>query len=157
MRYLVCLLWLACMGCGGDSGPSISPSPRPAPTPAPTPAPAPPPAPAPIPAASLQLSGQGSFTNCIPLFDRCDFQASLQNVGTGCATSTSAVARFYDGNGAQMGSDAQLGAVGASLASRTIRPQEIVAVGSINTVTYTIATTSKSYRLFPTWTNVRCP
>lgn len=155
MRMLAFLLTFGVAACGGDSSPSRSPT---APTAAaPAPAPAPAPTPPPIPAATLQSSGQGGFRDCLSLVQSCDFEASIQNVGAGCATQTTVVARFFDGNNTQVGSDAQMGAVGASLASRTIRPQEIVAIASINRVAQSTATTSRSYRLFPTWTNVRCP
>src|SRR5688572_33406726 len=107
MRPAVIVAALAMSGCAGDRTPT---------------APTPPP-----PAAVLQLSGEGSFANCIASpISRCDFQASIQNVGSGCATSIAVVARFSDASGNQMGSDTPMEASGTSLVSRTIRPQEII-------------------------------
>lgn len=115
------------------------------------------PAPQPIPVAALQLTGQGSFAGCSGLIDLCAFQASIQNTGLGCATGTTVVARFFDGNNVQIGSDLQMGAMGGSLTSRTIRPQEIVALASVQPIAFSVASASKNYRLFPSWTDVRCP
>lgn len=152
---------LAAAGCSGGNtksptGPS-QPTTAAPPAPSPTPTPAPAPAPTPIPAAALQSSGQGSFFNCSQAVGLCSaFEASLQNVGPGCAGNTTAILRFYDGSNAQLGSDNPLGSIGG-LSSRTIRPNEIVAVSTLQPISVTIANTYRSYRLFPTWTNVRCP
>src|SRR5688572_33070332 len=125
MRLAVIVAGLMVSGCGG--GLATAPSPPP------------------VPEAVLQLSGEGSFANCIESpISRCDFHASIQNVGSGCATSTTVVARFYDGSGNQVGSDAQMGAPATSLASRTIRPVEIVALESVGFVPKTVADGSTS-------------
>jgi hypothetical protein len=137
------------IGCSGSNSSPAAPSPAPAPAPAPSPPP--------LPTATLQLSGQGSFVNCLALIGRCDFQASIENAGQGCATGAAVVARFFDGAGGQLGSDVQMGAVGSSLASRTIRPGEIVAILSIAGVPLTVRDNMRSFRLFPTWTDTRCP
>jgi hypothetical protein len=113
------------------------------------------PTPAPIATASLEVSGQGSFSTCSLLGD-CLFNASVQNTGAGCATSTAIVARFFDANNVQVGSDIAMGAAG-SLSARTIRPGEIVALTSLGLVPASTSANGKTYRLFPTWTNVRCP
>jgi hypothetical protein len=133
----VLLVGLFSFACG-DDGPATTPTPPP------------------TPAASLQLSGQGSFANCSSLVGLCSaFQASLQNVGPGCASGTTVVARFFNASNAQVGSDVQMGAAGASLSGLVIRPQEIVAILSVAPVPFTL-TTATRYQLFPTWTNVRC-
>jgi len=108
-----------------------------------------------LPAANIQITGQGSFTTCLSTGD-CLFSASIQNVGVGCASGTAVVARFLDANGAQVGSDVQMGATGG-LASRTIRPQEVVPITSVGFVNSSITSRTKTYRLLPTWNNVSCP
>ena len=55
----------------------------------------------PVVAADLRLSGQGSWTSCI--LGDCIFSASIQNMGAGCASGTTVVARFYDASNAQVG------------------------------------------------------
>lgn len=112
------------------------------------------PTPAPIPTAVLQITGQGSWTLCTS-FNDCLFTASIQNTGAGCATNTTIVARFFDANNVQLGSDVQMGASG-SLSGRTIRPGEIVPIVSLIPVQANVTTKVQSYRLFPTWSDVRC-
>ena len=135
MKRLATLLLLCAVvaGCGSNSTPT-APS---------------------IPSADLRLSGQGSWTSCF--FGDCLFSASIQNLASGCASGTTVIARFYDGNNQQVGSDTQMGAVGSGLSGRTIRPQEIVALASVGIVGATTISRTQSYRLFPTWNDVRCP
>jgi len=151
LRLAIALISLMLVACGGDSPSS------PSATPTPTPAPAPAPAPAPIPAANLQASGQGSWTSCSPISGDCIWSGSLQNMGQGCATSTSVVVRLLDSGNAQVGSDIQVGAQGTSLSARTIRPGELVALGSLSYVSASVVSRTKTYKMFPTWTDARCP
>jgi hypothetical protein len=123
--------------CGGEKSPT-------APTPPPT------------PSASLASSGQGSWASCLPFSGDCIWAGSLQNSGPGCATGTTVVVRLYQGD-QQLGADIQVGAEGTSLSGRTIRPGEVLALRSLNYVSNSIVTRAESYRMFPTWTDVRCP
>ena len=111
---------------------------------------------APTPQANLVQDGGMSWTGCIG--SSCYFNTSLKNTGVGCATATTLVLRFYTAQNVQDGTDYQMGGfVGNGLASVIIRPQEIVPVRSINYVPPGIPSTSVwSYKLFATWTNVKC-
>jgi hypothetical protein len=135
------LLFVSALGfataCGGSSSPT---------------APATPP---PLPTANLQPSGQASWGVCGPTHG-CFFLTSIQNVGQGCASGTSVVARFLDANDAQRGSDVQMGAAGG-LAAKTIRPNEVVAISSLGPTTLATDARVKSYRLLIAWNDVGCP
>jgi len=98
------------------------------------------------------LSGQGNFSVCVA--GACVFNASIENNGAGCASGTTVVARFFNGD-TQLG-DVQMGAVGGSLSARMIRPGEVVGLASITPVAPNIVTNGKTYRLLPAWTDVRC-
>ena len=113
--------------------------------------------PATVPPADIRLSGQGTWTNLLPITGDGIFAASIQNVGTGCASGTAVIARFFDGNNQQVGSDTQMGGAGASLSGLIIRPQEISAIRSVGFVPGATISRTQSYRLFPTWNDVRCP
>jgi hypothetical protein len=106
--------------------------------------------------AIIQSSGQGSWTMCDPISGNCWFSASIQNVGSGCAAGTTVVLRLFDGNGAQLGSDVQMGAIGTSLSAKTIRPQEVVAIQSLTFIGPSVSHSVQGYLLFPTWNNVAC-
>jgi hypothetical protein len=110
------------------------------------------PPPAPSGRAFLQGSTLWSWGDCLGDLG-CYFLTSIQNVGTGCASGTSVVVRFYDGNNAQRGLDMRMeaGPPGA-LKALTIRPDEIVAISSAFPLDPFV-----SYRIFPTWTEVDCP
>jgi hypothetical protein len=112
------------------------------------------PTPPPILSADIRLSGQGSWTGCF--LGDCFFSASIENVGAGCASGTSLVARLFDASNQQVGSDIQMGGSGSSLSARTIRPQEVVAVTSLLRVSADFIARSNTYRLFPAWNNVAC-
>jgi hypothetical protein len=131
------------IACGGDNGSPTSPSRTTSTTPPP------------LPRADLRLSGQAQWAFCLSVLGTCALQASIQNMGPGCATQTSVVARFYDRNDQQLG-DAQMGASGG-LAAKTIRPGEIVQILSLSQVPAQVVSNTASYRLFPTWNDVRCP
>jgi hypothetical protein len=106
--------------------------------------------------ADLRLvAGQGTFVSCDSI-GACLFSASIQNVGTSCASSTSVVARFFDESDAQLGSDVQMDASG-SLSSRTIRPQEVVPLASLALVGSDVTHSARTYKLFPSWDNLMCP
>jgi hypothetical protein len=141
-RIALGLLVLLMLSCGGGSKTPTTPSPPPQP---------------PIPSADIRLSGQGTWTNILPIVGDGIFAASIQNVGAGCASGTAVIARFFDGNNQQVGSDTQMGGAGASLSGLTIRPQEISAIRSVGFVPAAIISRTQSYRLFPTWNDVRCP
>ena len=87
--------------------------------------------PPPLPSAQLEQTGQPTWVNCDPFDGSCVLNWSLQNVGPGCATQTTTVARLYDASDAQV-RDVQMGAVGG-LYGRTIRPQGDCAAGVANT------------------------
>ena len=142
-------------GCGGGGGGNSSPT-SPTVTPAPTPDPIPTPLPTPIPSARLQLSGRSSWTRCDLPAQSCYLAASMQNMGPGCATSTTVVGRIYDATGAQSGADIEMGAIGG-LSAKTIRPNEIVALTSLLSVGSEVNASYRSFGLFPTWTDVICP
>src|SRR5262245_58308154 len=110
MKRLIALVALACatIACGSDNAPSSTTRT--------------------VAAASLQITGQGSWSNCV--FGGCQLSASIQNTGAGCASGTAVVARFFDATGAQIGSDVTMGAAGG-LSSLTIRSQQVVAVTSL--------------------------
>lgn len=134
MMRLAIILGLCCplLGCGGDSSPS-TPTVQP---------------------AILVTTGAGVQKSCV---DRnCTLVASIQNTGTGCASGTAVVARLYDQLNAQVGSDMPMMATGELLASKTIRPNDIVALASVGYVDSVIIM-GTTYRLVPTWTNVACP
>ena len=110
------------------------------------------PTPAPMAQAFLQGTGQWSWGNCLGDLG-CYFQASVQNVGSGCASGTSVVVRFYDSNHEQRGSDVRMDVSPPGvLSALTIRPNEIVAVSSSSP-----QDTFASYGVFPSWNNVACP
>lgn len=102
--------------------------------------------------ANIQSSGQGGWINCGPDVG-CQFTAAIQNNGTGCATGTAVVTRFYDGSGAQIGSDVNM-AIGLNV---IIRPGQIVPINSIGFVAPSVVNGSQTYTLFPSWNNVACP
>lgn len=134
MTRLASILGLcgALLGCGGDSSPS-TPTVQP---------------------ANLVTTGAGVQKSCI---DRnCTLVASIQNTGTGCASGTAVVARLYDQLNAQVGSDMPMIVTGESLASKTIRPNDIVTLTSVGYVDAVIIL-GTTYRLVSTWTNVACP
>jgi hypothetical protein len=139
-KFLLCVLTSVSFACGGGSNTPTAPST--------------PPPPPPLPQADIRPSGQGSWTSCIDILDVCSFDVSIQNVGQGCATGTTVVVRFFDMTDRQVGSDVQMGS--PLLASRTIRPNEILAVTSISRVPGSTARAATKYQLFPTWTNVPC-
>lgn len=146
MRWTVVVLALALVvsACGGDT-----------PT-APTPQQAPPPPPPPLPVAQLEQTGQPAFANCEGLLTvSCILNWSLQNVGPGCATQTTAVARLYNAADEQVGSDVAMGSLGG-LYGRTIRPNEIVPLTAQMRIDRDLVQRTTALRLFPTWTNVRC-
>jgi hypothetical protein len=101
------------------------------------------------------LSGQGKFVLCDST-GVCSFSASIQNVGSTCATGTGVVARFYSDSGAQLGSDVQMDASG-SLSTRIIRLQEVVPISSLALIGPDVTLNAKAYLLFPTWNNLICP
>jgi hypothetical protein len=139
MKHVIRLavLVLTALSCGSCGGASTSPSEQP------------------VPKANLQITGQGSWTSCV--LGDCFFSASIQNTGTGCASGTTLVARIFDSANAQVGSDIQMGGSGASLSGMTIRPNEVVAVTSIARVSSQFIARTSTYRLAPTWNDVRCP
>lgn len=141
--YASLLLVVTMVACGGGSGGPSTPT-------APTP-------PAPIPAASIVASGQAQWTPCLSDAIGCAFAVSIQNVGVGCATDVSVVTRFYGTDSGQVGSDLAMAAIGGGLATRTVRPNEIIAISSVTFVTPAARSVMSTYRLYPTWTNVRCP
>jgi hypothetical protein len=100
------------------------------------------------------VAGRGGFS--CDSAGRCSFSTSIQNVGSACASGTAVVARFFDGSGAQLGSDVEMDASG-SLSSRIIRLQEMLAISSLAPVGSDSALNTKAYALVPTWTNVMCP
>lgn len=140
MRYSVVLLALFVAGACGDS-----------PT-APTPPPPPP-----IPTAQLQYAGQWNYTDCGGAVNvTCILEWSIENVGPGCAAETTAVMRLYSSEDTQIGADVSMNSVGG-LYSRTIRPDEIVALHSETRVDYNrVIRHAQLANLFPTWTDVRC-
>ena len=107
------------------------------------------------PMAQLQSTGQASFSNCLSFNGDCYLDWSIQNIGRGCAVQTTAVVRLYDATDAQVGSDVAMGSLGG-LSSRTIRPNEIVPIGSIGRIIRQIVDRVERVRLFPTWSNVAC-
>ena len=145
-NFVVVVLLLVAIGCG--DGPS-SPT-------APTPVP---PAPAPTPQASLVQTGIPS-RDC-GVFLGCTLDASIQNIGAGCASGTAVVARLTDSEtNEQVGPDIQMRAATgplSNLPSLTIRPQEIVALTSAGSLGSDVASRSVRVQLFPTWNNVSCP
>jgi hypothetical protein len=143
LSAFACAVILGALACGSSNSPSTPTTPSTPTPPAPT-----------ILPASLQLSGQGSWSLCS--FGDCLFSASIQNNGSGCASGTAVVARFYDANNAQMGSDVQMGTQGG-LSVKVIRPNEIVAITSTIVVASNVVSGTKTYRLFPTWNDVQCP
>jgi predicted small lipoprotein YifL len=112
-------------------------------------------APAAIPMADLKFSGQTTWTYCSSYTADCYFSAAIQNVGAGCGSGKTVIARFYDGNGQQVGSDVEMSASGG-LSTRILRPQEIVAIDSSGMVPASVISRARAYRLFPTWDNVKC-
>lgn len=105
-------------------------------------------------AADVRLvPGQGSMS-CDPA-GHCSFSASINNVGSVCASDTAVVARFYNASGTQVGADVPMDATG-SLSSKVIRPQDVVQIASTGAVGSEMAD-AKSYLLFPTWNNLICP
>jgi hypothetical protein len=121
---IIFALCCALMGCGSDSSPST-----------PT-----------IQPANLVMTNTGIEKSCIQL--GCTLEASIQNIGTGCASGTAVVARPYGG---QDSTDVPMMATGEPLASRVIRPNDTVALTSVSMVPVLTA-----YRIVPTWTNVKC-
>ena len=110
------------------------------------------PTPAPMAQAFLQGIGLWSWGNCLGDLG-CYFQTSIQNVGSGCASGTSVVVRFYDANQSQRGSDIRMGVSPPGfLSALTLQPNETVAVSSLAPLD-----PFASYRVFPTWDNVACP
>ncbi len=134
MNRLAIILGLCCplLGCGGDSSPS-TPTVQP---------------------ANLVTTGAGVQKNCV---DRnCTLVASIQNTGTGCASGSAVVARLYDSLDAQVGSDMPMVATGELLASKTIRPNDVVVLKSVGYVD-SIMILGTTYRPLSTWTNAPCP
>jgi len=114
-------------------------------------------APASIPAANLQNSGQMSWFGCLT-DGSCGFTLSITNSGSGCASGISAVTRFYNANNQQVGSDVQMTIAGGGLPSVVLRPSEILVLYSLPPwLPYSATSIARSYRVFPAWTNVRCP
>ena len=109
---------------------------------------------APPPPADIQISGQASWTTC--LFNDCFLIASIQNVGDGCASQTSVVARLFGSAGEQIGADLQMGARNTSLSALVIRPNEIVVLASTRLVSGNVIVLAATLELFPTWNNVAC-
>ena len=141
--FVVGVMSLVVVSCGNNSGRSPT---------APSQSPSPPP----IPSANLQSAGQGSWISCTSRSRLgCYWSGSLQNVGSGCASGTTAIVRFFDGNDQQLGSDVQVGAAGG-LSSLTIRSQEIVALTSTRLVAWDIVDGAETFLLSPTWNNVEC-
>lgn len=123
-------LAVALVGCGGGSTPT-TPS---------------------IPPANIQSTGQGGWINC-GIDVGCQFSAAVQNTGTGCAIGTAVVARFYDANGAQVGSDTSMG-IGLNV---IIQPGQTVPINSTGFIAPNVVTSTQTYHLYPTWNNVACP
>ena len=139
-NFVVVVLLLVAIGCGdGPSSPTA-------------------PAPAPTPQASLVQTGTPSL-DC-GIFG-CTLDASIQNIGAGCASGTAVVARLTDSEtNEQVGSDIQMRAATgplSNLPSLTIRPQEIVALTSAGSLGSDVASRTVRVQLFPTWNNVSCP
>ena len=127
------LVFALAAACGSSSSPSA-------------------PTPAPMAQAFLQASAQWSWGSCLGDLG-CYFQTSIQNVGSGCASGTSVVVRFYDANQSQRGSDIRMGVSPPGfLSALTLQPNETVAVSSLAPLD-----PFASYRVFPTWDNVACP
>ena len=97
-NFVVVVLLLVAIGCGdGPSSPTA-------------------PAPAPTPQASLVQTGTPSL-DC-GIFG-CTLDASIQNIGAGCASGTAVVARLTDSEtNEQVGSDIQTGTSGGGCRSR---------------------------------------
>jgi hypothetical protein len=133
MKRLATLFALcgALMGCGSDSSPS-TPTVQP---------------------ANLVAIDSPIWRTCDG--PRCTLIASIQNTGTGCASGTAVVARLYDSRNVQVGSDVPMMATTEWLASKTIRPNDIVALTSEGYVDSTIIV-GTTWRFIPTWTNVKC-
>ena len=121
------------LACGGSGSPTAPP-------------------PAPMIQALLQGYGQWSWGDCFGDLG-CYFQTSIQNVGTGCASGTSVVVRFYDVNNSPLGFETRLDVTPPGrLSALTIRPNEIVALSSLST-----HDPFASYKVLPTWNDVACP
>ena len=103
--------------------------------------------------ANLVTTASGVQKSCVDL--KCRLIASIQNTGPGCATGTAVVARLYDERNVQFGSDMPMMATTESLASKIIRPNDIVALESQGYVDATIIL-GATYRLVSTWTDVKC-
>ena len=66
------------------------------------------------------------------------------------------IARLYGVDGARVGADLQMGAVGQSLRGAVIRPGEIIAITSLTRVDGFTVPLVDTVSLIPTWTNVAC-
>ena len=86
----------------------------------------------------------------------CFLDGSIENIGNGCARGTTVIARLYGVDGARVGADLQMGAVGRSLMGAVIRPAEVVAITSLTRVDGFTVPLVDNVSLIPTWTNVAC-
>ena len=105
---------------------------------------------------NLQQEGGSDWGSFCTSIGGCRFGTSIKNTGAGCASSTAVTVQFYDETGAAYGSAYQMGATGGSLASRTIRPQEVVAISTINTFRSGLINYYKTYELSISANSVNC-
>jgi hypothetical protein len=136
------LVVLACLlsACGGSS-PATPAAPSVAAT-------------APLPVAQLSSLGGATWANCLPAIasfpGSCQFQGSIQNVGTGCATAIRGITEFRNG-GTPIGTTAAWG-LNPSI---VMRPNETL-VYVTTTETLAIVNQTTGYITTPSWTNVKC-
>ena len=146
------VLCIAAACGGGNSSPT-----------APTPPPTAPPPPQPAPRADIRSTGSSAWGHCLPNLGlgtrdegACFLDGSIENIGNGCARGTTVIARLYGVDGARVGADLQMGAVGRSLMGAVIRPAEVVAITSLTRVDGFTVPLVDNVSLIPTWTNVAC-
>lgn len=128
---LIAVALLSLSACGGSPA-----------APAPTP-----PAPTPIPAAAIVSAGGGTFSFCNQF--GCIFDGPMRNSGAGCANAIRGTVTFTNGQG-QLLSTLQWNIASATI----VRPGEnfVFTVSGPGTLS-----TTATYRIDPSWTDVRCP
>jgi hypothetical protein len=98
--------------------------------------------------------------NCTSTGD-CLWSESIQNAGTGCASGITAVLRLsFDVDPPRsVPSDFRMDmdAVGGGLATKTIRPNETVALLTVDHVPSSVAASGRWYDIDLKWNNVTCP
>ena len=133
LSSIALVLAVVVTACGGTVVTPAAPTETATQTQAPvqTPMPTPPAS----PGATLVKLVEGTWTDCTSS-DDCMFTVQIQNIGTGCASGTTAAVRFpvwYPPRG-QAGPDYPMDAVGGGLAAKTIRPNEIVTLVTVGSV-----------------------